>query len=55
MDYEADKTPMASIYTNLLKKIQLHNLGRRLLDLGTANGYFLDVAARSGFQPRELI
>ncbi|MDP3999626.1 MAG: class I SAM-dependent methyltransferase [bacterium] len=49
VDYEADKAPMFSVYTNLLKKIQSHNLGRRLLDLGTANGYFLDVAARSGY------
>ncbi len=49
VDYEADKAPMASVYTNLLGKIKSYLSGRRLLDLGTASGYFLDVANRNGF------
>lgn len=49
VNYEADKAPMFSIYQKLLRKAQSYNLGKRLLDLGTANGYFLDVASQSGY------
>src|SRR3989338_8344123 len=44
VDYEADKAPMRPVYVNLLNKIKSYRPGERLLDLGTASGYFLDVA-----------
>ena len=50
VDYEADKAPMLPIYVNLLKKIKSYNGGgKSLLDLGTASGYFLDVANQNGY------
>ncbi|GEM_PF-5025286 len=50
VDYETDKAPMLPIYINLLKKIKIYNGGgKRLLDLGTASGYFLDVASKNGY------
>ena len=49
VDYEADKAPMAKIYAGLLNRIKSFCSGKRLLDLGTASGYFLDVANRNGY------
>jgi len=49
VDYEADKAPMRPVYSALLDKIKSYCPGRRLLDLGTASGYFLDVAGRNGY------
>lgn len=49
VDYEADKAPMRPVYVNLLNKMKSYNSGRRLLDLGAASGYFLDIAGRNGY------
>jgi len=49
VDYEADKAPMRSVYTGLLNKIKLYRRGKKLLDLGTASGYFLDVASQNDY------
>jgi len=49
VDYEADKAPMNPVYTSLLDKIKKYNQGKRLLDLGAASGYFLDVANQNDY------
>ena len=49
VDYEADKAPMQPVYSALLDKIKSYCPGRRLLDLGTASGYFLDAADENGY------
>lgn len=49
VNYELDKTPMQRTLANILEKIQALGAGRRLLDAGAANGYFLDIAKEHGF------
>lgn len=49
VNYDQDKAAMASVYVNLFGKIRSYNSGRRLLDLGTASGYFLEVAEKNGY------
>ena len=49
VNYELDKMPMRRTLTNILEKIQFLGAGRRLLDAGTANGYFLDIAQEHRF------
>lgn len=49
VDYEADKVPMLPIYVNLLAKIKSYYRGNKLLDLGSATGYFLDIASQNGY------
>lgn len=49
VDYEADKAPMRPVYVDLLNKIKFYRQGRKLLDLGAASGYFLDVANQNGY------
>ena len=49
VNYEEDKAPMLPIYVNLFKRVKFYNAGRRLLDLGTASGYFLEVAHNNGY------
>ncbi len=49
VDYEADKAPMRLVYIDLLKKVESYQSGGRLLDLGAASGYFLDVASQNGY------
>ena len=49
VDYEADKAPMEPVYVGLLNKIKLYRQGKKLLDLGTATGYFLDVAGQNDY------
>lgn len=50
VDYEIDKAPMRSIYESLLLSFSMVKRGNRLLDIGTANGYFLDVAKECGYE-----
>lgn len=49
VNYDQDKAAMVSVYVNLFQKIRAYNAGKRLLDLGTASGYFLDIAKRNGY------
>jgi len=38
-------------FTRTLREIQRHMPGGRMLDVGTATGFFLEVAQRQGFEP----
>lgn len=49
VNYDQDKAAMAPVYINLFQKIRAYNAGKRLLDLGTASGYFLDIAKQNGY------
>ena len=49
VDYEADKAPMRPVYAELLNKLKNCRPGKRLLDLGTASGYFLGVASQNDY------
>lgn len=49
VDYDVDKAPMISVYVSLLNKIKPYCSGEKLLDLGTATGYFLDIANQNGY------
>jgi len=44
VNYEFDKMPMESTYRNVLSAIMKVRPGRRLLDAGAANGYFVEIA-----------
>lgn len=50
VNYELDKMPMCKTFENVLATIKTASQGRRLLDAGTANGYFLDIAKKHGFE-----
>ena len=47
--YEIDKAPMKALYAKILGGISAHAPSRRLLDIGTAEGYLLDVATEEGY------
>ena len=52
-DYESDKTASRGYlqqYLRWLKKLPLKNGSNKLLDVGAANGYFVEMAARVGFE-----
>lgn len=49
VNYEADKAPMKKNYLKILQKIQKWAPGTRLLDVGAANGYFVEIASSCGF------
>lgn len=49
VNYDQDKAAMAPVYVNLFQKIRAYNAEKRLLDLGTASGYFLDIAKQNGY------
>lgn len=49
VDYELDKAPMQKTIRTILKKVSASGCGKRLLDAGTASGYFLDIAQECGF------
>lgn len=49
-DYEKDKEPMREVFIDYLKKIEKIVSGRKILDIGCANGYFLDLARQRGWQ-----
>src|SRR3989344_2020238 len=49
VDYDADKEPMAPVFEKYLRRIARYGTGRRILDVGAATGFFLDIARRAGF------
>lgn len=49
VDYDADKAPMKKNYLQILQKIKKISSGAQLLDVGAANGYFVDIAHSQGF------
>lgn len=49
VNYELDKMPMRKTFENVLHSIKNVNHEAKLLDAGTANGFFLDVAKNYGF------
>ena len=50
VDYELDKVPMRPVYEKLLQTVQTLGSGESLLDIGTASGYFLDIASNYGYK-----
>ncbi len=50
VDYDSDKEPMRSVFEKILGRLEQGNLGRRLLDVGAATGYFVALALRNGWQ-----
>lgn len=52
VDYDRDKEPMTPTFEKYLKRIEAYVPNRgRLLDIGTATGFFLSIAQRLGFDP----
>lgn len=49
VDYEIDKAPMRPVYESIIASFSSYRPGNRLLDIGTANGYFLDIARECGY------
>jgi SAM-dependent methyltransferase len=49
--YDADKEPMVPTFEAYLSRIKLLTDGRKILDVGAATGFFLQLAKRSGFDP----
>lgn len=49
VDYDADKEPMTPTFEEYLKRIRHLSGGNRILDVGAATGFFLQIAQRSGF------
>lgn len=49
VDYDADKEPMVQTFEEYLRRIALVTKGKRILDVGTATGFFLQIAKRFGF------
>jgi len=50
VDYDRDKKPMKKIFENYLDKFKKLVKGRKIFDIGTATGYFLDLARKRGWQ-----
>jgi SAM-dependent methyltransferase len=50
VDYDRDKEAMRSTFENYLVDLEPFAKGRRLLDVGTATGYFLQVAQGKGWK-----
>ncbi|OGF74056.1 hypothetical protein A3J56_01810 [Candidatus Giovannonibacteria bacterium RIFCSPHIGHO2_02_FULL_46_20] len=50
VNYEFDKMPMEPTYRNVLNTITLVRSGKRLLDAGAANGYFIGIANSCGYE-----
>ncbi len=48
-NYDADKEPMIPTFETYLAYIDRFAPGKRLLDVGAATGFFLDIARRKGF------
>ncbi len=55
-DYEADKKAMDKFYSRILDRLKSKISGDypRLFDIGTASGYFLELATAKGFQAEGL-
>lgn len=49
-DYDKDKEPMKKVFKFYLDKFAKLTSGRKIFDLGTATGYFLDLAKKHGWQ-----
>jgi len=49
-DYEKDKESMKGIFVSYLKKIEQITKGRKLIDIGAATGYFLDLAKERNWE-----
>ena len=49
VDYDADKEPMVPAFKKYIKHIQQYGAGKRILDVGAATGFFLEIARHSGF------
>lgn len=49
-DYDQDKEPMREIFMHYLKRFEHLTPGRKIFDIGTATGYFLDLAKKRGWQ-----
>lgn len=49
-DYDKDKEPMREIFISYLKKLEKLSPGKKIFDIGCANGYFLDLAKQRGWQ-----
>ena len=49
-DYDKDKEPMRDIFLYYLKKFESLIEGRKIFDVGTATGYFLDLAKNRSWQ-----
>ncbi len=49
-DYEQDKEPMRRIFEEYLQRLEKIAPTRNIFDIGTATGYFLDLAKRDGWQ-----
>ncbi|MBT4349494.1 class I SAM-dependent methyltransferase [bacterium] len=49
-DYDQDKEPMKDIFIAYLKKLEKSVRNKKILDIGCANGYFLDLARELGWQ-----
>lgn len=50
VNYDKDKEPMRIIFENYLKEAEKLMTGRRIFDIGTATGYFLDLAKKRGWE-----
>jgi 2-polyprenyl-3-methyl-5-hydroxy-6-metoxy-1,4-benzoquinol methylase len=49
-NYDEDKKPMVPTFEKYLKRIARLTNGKRLLDVGAATGFFLEIAKREGFE-----
>ncbi len=50
VDYDRDKESMKGVFEHCLKKLEEMTVERKLFDVGTATGYFLDIARKRGWQ-----
>ncbi len=49
-DYDKDKEPMKENFISYIKKIEKLVEGRKIFDIGSATGYFLDLAKSRGWE-----
>lgn len=50
VDYDRDKEPLRKLFIRYIEKFESLTSGRRILDVGAATGYFLDLAKARGWQ-----
>lgn len=50
VDYDKDKEPMKEIFIGYLKQLEKLTADRKIFDVGTATGYFLDLAKSRGWE-----
>ena len=51
-NYDVDKEPMVPTFKEYLKRIKALAPGKRLLDVGAATGFFLEIARNEGYEVR---